>query len=136
MSATSDLSAAEGLIAWHQTSYAAHGFGAWAVLLKDGSEFVGQAGLIRHEHAVELFFSFLPQFWGRGLATEVARACRDYAFTHLDLDRLIGIIHPENRPAIAVATKVGMSYVGPFRLWERDNALYEIHRAGYPGNQE
>src|SRR5882724_6758933 len=103
MAPTSDRSVATGLIEWHRKNYAAHGFSAWAVILKDGDEFAGQAGLLKHEHDVELFFSFLPEFWGRGLATEVAVACRDYAFTKLGSNRLISIIHPENRAATAVA---------------------------------
>ena len=128
MAPTSDVSVATRLIEWHRKNYASHGFSAWAVILKEGDEFAGQAGLLKHEHDVELFFSFLPDFWGAGLATEVALACRDYAFEKLESNRLISIIHPENRAAIAVASKVGMGYAGSLRLWERDNALYQVQR--------
>jgi ribosomal-protein-alanine N-acetyltransferase len=128
MAPTSDVSVARRLIAWHRKNYASRGFSTWAVVLKNGDEFAGQAGLLPHEHDVELFFSFLPEFWGAGLATEVALACRDYAFEKLGLNRLISIIHPENRAAFAVASKVGMSHVGSLRLWERDNALYQVQR--------
>lgn len=129
MAPTSDVAVAKGLIDWHRRNYAARGFSAWAVILKEGDYFVGQAGLLKHERDVELFFSFQPEFWGRGIATEVACACRDHAFNRLGLDRLISVIHPENQAAIAVAAKVGMAHVGSLRLWERDNALYEIRRA-------
>lgn len=132
MAATTDRSAAENLIAWHRRNYTTHGFSAWAVILKEGEEFAGQAGLLPREHDVELFFSFLPAFWGRGLATEVALACRDYAFGRLGLTRLIGMIHPENRAAIAVALRVGMTHAGTLRRWERENVLYEIHRQALP----
>ena len=118
MAPTSDISVADGFIEWHFKNYAAHGFSA------------GQAGLLQQEHDVELFFSFLPEYWGRGLATEVALACRDHAFKILGLRRLISIIHPQNRAAVAVAAKVGMNRVGSLRLWERDNDLYQVQRIG------
>jgi RimJ/RimL family protein N-acetyltransferase len=130
MAATADISVASAFIEWHRKNYATHGYSAWAVILKDGDVFAGQAGLLPHESDVELFFSFLPEFWGRGLATEVALACRDHAFTGLGLDRLLSVIHPKNQSAIAVAAKVGMRHNGSIRMWERDNALYEIQRTG------
>lgn len=132
MAVTADRSAAEELIAWHRRNYLEHGFGAWAAIAKDGNAFAGQAGLLPHERDVELFYSFHPDFWGRGLATEAALACRDYAFGRLGLTRLIGIIHPENRAAIAVAVRVGMTRAGSLRMWGRDNALYEVRRAAPP----
>ena len=128
MAATNDRSEAGRLIAWHRRNYVTRGFSAWAVVLKDGDAFAGQAGLLPHEHDVELFFSFLPEFWGRGLATEAALACRDYAFGTLGLTRLIGIIHPDNRAAIAVASKVGMTCAGTLSMWGRDNVVYEVCR--------
>lgn len=130
MAPTTDESVAVGFIERHRRNYALHGMSAWAVILKEGDVFVGQSGLLRHERDVELFFSFLPEFWGRGLATEVACACRDHAFDQLGLDRLISIIHPDNQAALAVATKVGMKPMGAIRMWDRDNALFEIHRSG------
>ena len=128
MEPTSDVSVAKGLIEGHKKNYAAHGFSAWAVILKEGAVFAGQAGLLKHEREVELFYSYLPEFWGRGLATEVALACRNYAFENLGLAHLIAIIHPENRAAIAVASKVGLTCAGSLRLWNRDNALYRIEK--------
>jgi RimJ/RimL family protein N-acetyltransferase len=130
MMATAEISVALGFIEAHRKNYATHGYSAWAVILKDVEVFAGQAGLLPHKSEVELFFSFLPEFWGRGLATEVALACRDHAFAQPRLDRLIAIIHPKNQSAIAVAEKVGMRPKGSIRLWDRNNALYEIQRSG------
>jgi RimJ/RimL family protein N-acetyltransferase len=128
MTATSDLTVAKDLIEWHRQSYTAHGFGAWAVILKENGIFAGQAGLLKHAEDVELFYSYLPEYWGRGLATEVALACRDFAFERFGLDHLIAIIHPDNRAAAAVASKVGMTLSGKLRLWDRDNLLYRVER--------
>ena len=115
MAPTNDVSIAATFIEWHRQNYITRGFSAWAVILKDGDAFIGQSGLLKHDHGVELFFSFLPDYWRRGLATEVALACRDHAFNQLGIDRLISIIHPENQAAMAVAAKVGMKRVGWYR---------------------
>jgi RimJ/RimL family protein N-acetyltransferase len=45
---------------------------------------------------------------GRGLATEAAAACRDYARDVLGVDRLIAIIAQANRPSQRVAEKLGL----------------------------
>ena len=45
---------------------------------------------------------------GRGLATEAAAACRDYARDVLGVSRLIAIIDPRNRPSQRVAEKLGL----------------------------
>jgi [ribosomal protein S5]-alanine N-acetyltransferase len=43
------------------------------------------------------------------LATEAARACLDYAFSNLGLQRVISLIRPENLPSRRVAERNGMS---------------------------
>jgi RimJ/RimL family protein N-acetyltransferase len=48
--------------------------------------------------------------WGRGYATEAARAVRDFAFGDLGMQRLIAIIDPSNIASIRVAEKIGMHH--------------------------
>lgn len=128
MALTNDLAVAEGFIASHVRNYAHYGFGVWAVILKEGNQFVGQAGLLPQASGVELFYSLVPEYWHLGIATEVAVACRDHAFQKLGLTCLLSVIHPANAGAIGVARKVGMSPKGVIRLWNRDDELYEIQR--------
>jgi ribosomal-protein-alanine N-acetyltransferase len=45
----------------------------------------------------------------QGLATEAARAVRDHAFDHLQLPRVISLIHPDNIASRRVAEKNGMT---------------------------
>lgn len=47
--------------------------------------------------------------WGRGLASEGARAARDYGFGHLGLDRLIAMALPGNPASLRVMERVGMT---------------------------
>jgi RimJ/RimL family protein N-acetyltransferase len=67
-------------------------------------------------------------YWGRGLATEAARAAIETAHAYLDPPRLISLIHPANHRSISVARRLGMVEAGdavhpelgvPLRLYER-----------------
>ena len=57
---------------------------------------------------LEIGYRVHPDFWGRGLATEAARAVRDHAFRDLKEERAISLIHPDNHPSRRVAEKNGM----------------------------
>lgn len=92
-----------------------HGFGPWAVEVRDSGEFVGFAGLAHVPPALaeagpapELGWRLARSAWGYGYATEAAIAARDDAFGRLGLPEVISIIHPENVRSQRVATKLGM----------------------------
>ncbi len=101
--------------AWIQRQinrYAKHGHGLWLVLDKRTGQPVGQVGLlIQHVHGVdekEVGYLIHRPFWRRGLATEAASGCRDYAFDVLGRQRVISLIRPENVPSQGVARKLGL----------------------------
>jgi RimJ/RimL family protein N-acetyltransferase len=127
MAVTRERSVAVSAIEWHQENYRRLGYSAWAMVGCEG-EFLGLAGLLPHEIGTELFYSLVRAHWGLGYATEVAAACRDFAFQKLGISRLISIIHPDHSKANAVARKVGMSEVGMITYWDRPNRLFEVQR--------
>ena len=59
---------------------------------------------------IEIGYRLARAHWGRGLATEAARAVRDYAFDTLRLPRLIALIDPANTASIRVAEKLAMRH--------------------------
>ncbi|MEM1213424.1 MAG: GNAT family N-acetyltransferase [Planctomycetota bacterium] len=89
-----------------------HGYGLWAVTTRDDNQALGYCGLIHQEvdgHAeVEIGYSLTPGIWGRGYATEAARAAREVAWSMTDRPYLISLIHPENQASHRVAEKNGM----------------------------
>jgi RimJ/RimL family protein N-acetyltransferase len=88
-----------------------HGFGRWATILKEENRVIGFAGLKvlpEYDGAVDLGYRFLPEHWGKGLATEASRACLRFGFETLGLDEIIGLVLPENTASIHVLEKVGM----------------------------
>jgi len=84
----------------------------WPVVEKDSGEVVGHCGLLEKEvqqgQEIELIFVIRRASWGRGYATEVARAIKRHAFERLVLRRLIALIEPGNLASERVAIKVGM----------------------------
>ena len=100
--------------AWrHMATLTGHwdlrGFGRWAVELRDTGELAGHVGLWYPEGwpAIEVGWAIARRAWGRGIATEAARASLDYAWTEVGLDRVISLIHPDNERSQSVARKLG-----------------------------
>ena len=66
-------------------------------------------------------YKFARSHWGKGYATEAAKALVDYGFNVLKLHRVYATVHPENGASIRVLEMVGMMREG--RL--RENMLYD-----------
>ncbi|NAS11086.1 GNAT family N-acetyltransferase [Poritiphilus flavus] len=83
-----------------------------ALIAKDSSELIGICGLLVQNvddiEELEIGYSLLPAFRGRGYATEAARKCRDFAFEKGFSNSLISIIHVDNIPSQKVAVANGM----------------------------
>ena len=130
---TKDHQETIGWIEWTLESYERHGIGLWVAVFKETGEFAGQCGLIVQEvdgrREVEIGYLFLRRFWGRGLATEAARACRDYGFDRLGYDRLISLIGPDNLPSRRVAGRVGLTLEREIEKWGKRVCVYAIERA-------
>lgn len=102
--------------------YAQDGHGLWAMILKSDDRLVGDCGLViqtvEDVDETEIGYHVNKNYWGRGLATEAARACRDYGFAQLNRNRLISLIRPENISSRRVAEKNGMRVVNETLLWK------------------
>ncbi len=87
-----------------------HGFGRWAVLNKENGKLIGLCGLRLLEGTPELFYAFSKPYWGKGLATEAARAILRYGFEELRFERIVAVTRHANRVSINVMKKIGMRY--------------------------
>ena len=124
---------------WIERRYAAWGFGMWAVVQRRSGAVIGYCGLSRFDNRcaageAELGFRLARAHWGRGYATEAARAVRDYAFATLALPRLIALIDPQNRASLRVAEKLDMRYERDvlFEGYTHPDLLFAIERAVWP----
>lgn len=87
--------------------------GRFTVTLKDGT-YLGWCGLkfFPETNEVDLGYRFMKKYWGKGYATESSRACLDYGFKTLNLDRIIAKAMPDNQDSIKVMQKLGMTFRG------------------------
>jgi RimJ/RimL family protein N-acetyltransferase len=63
----------------------------------------------------ELGYALLPEYWGKGYASEASEAVLYWAFTHLHVHKVIAIINAENTKSVALARKIGMIEEGHMR---------------------
>ena len=95
--------------------FARHGFGVWAVEIPGVVSFAGFLGLgvPRFEAAftpcIEVGWRLAAEHWGRGYATEGARAALAYGFECLGLDEIVSFTVPGNLRSIRVMEKIGMT---------------------------
>jgi RimJ/RimL family protein N-acetyltransferase len=93
-----------------------HGFGSFAAELREDQTFIGFVGLAvpsfeaHFTPCVEIGWRLAADYWGRGLATEGARAVVKYAFDELALDALVSFTVPRNIRSRRVMEKIGMTY--------------------------
>ena len=77
---------------------------------------------------VEIGYHTRSDLWEQGLATEAARACRNYGFARLPVERLISLIRPENLPSQRVAEKNGMTVWKEIQWRGLPHLVYAINR--------
>ncbi|RBY78734.1 N-acetyltransferase [Geodermatophilus sp. TF02-6] len=116
---TPSVTPVELIARWAAVSVADARFGVWAlevtaagtvagtVLLKPLPGGVGEVEIGWHLH---------PDCWGRGYATEAARAVLDRAFA-AGLPEVYAVVRPGNHASAAVCTRLGMHRLGRMRRW-------------------
>lgn len=109
-------------------SYAQHGFGLFHVSLRDGGAPIGICGLLKREvlEDVDIGFAYLPQFGGRGYATEAALATMHYGQAVLGLKRIVAITAPDNKASQNVLRKIGLHHARTIKLpaYKDDSCLF------------
>lgn len=90
------------------------GFGLWALEVPGVSPFAGFVGLsvprfeAHFTPAVEIGWRLAAEYWGRGYATEGARAVLAYGFETLRLDEIVAFTTSTNPASQRVTEKIGM----------------------------
>lgn len=89
-----------------------HGYGRWAAEDKATGRLIGFAGLRSFGRMQELIYLLDRPYWGRGLATEMARECLRFCFAEKRFDEVVAFARPDNLASRRVLEKVGMSFRG------------------------
>ena len=119
-----------------QAHWNKHGYGNWGIRLVGTPEIIGWAGLQYLPELGETEVGFLLDrpYWGRGYATEAAQASLDFGFEHMNLARIIALVHPGNLASQRVIEKCGMVYVDTLPLWGIDLMRFRFIGDSYLGS--
>ncbi|MFI6323528.1 GNAT family N-acetyltransferase [Nonomuraea sp. NPDC050556] len=82
----------------------------WLIVPQGGQEPVGTAGLRPLEElGLEIYYSLAPVAWGKGYATEAARAVVEHALGPLGLSEVLAEVDAGNTASVAVVERLGMT---------------------------
>ncbi|WP_432663674.1 GNAT family N-acetyltransferase [Wukongibacter baidiensis] len=99
----------------------------FAMTIKQSGEIIGFCGIggIAYDRSKnEVFYSIGKDHWGKGYATEAAKAMLKYAFEELELDNIIAAVHPENIASNRVLQKIGLKKVGVISGLPEEHAFF------------
>jgi len=117
--------------------YRDRGYGTSAVVEKETGAFVGFCGVVRppEQDFDEIIYALARAHWGKGYATEAARAMLDYVFAVSELDAIYATIHPDNAVSGRVAVKIGMTFLED-RQFEGEDGVTKVYviRRPAPGS--
>jgi ribosomal-protein-alanine N-acetyltransferase len=108
-----------------------HEYGWWVARDLESGAFAGRGGLahvaVEGRDEVEVGYRFLPAFWGRGLATELARESIHQGFDTLGLPELVSFTLVTNLASRRVMEKTGFRYERDFVHTNFPHVLYRQH---------
>jgi RimJ/RimL family protein N-acetyltransferase len=114
------------IMAWLVGHWQLRGFGSWAVEERETTGFIGRVGLFYPEGwpGIEISYVLARSVWGKGYATEGARAALIHAFEKLKIPRVISLIHPANHSSVKVAEKLGETFERQLEFNGRNVLVY------------
>jgi ribosomal-protein-alanine N-acetyltransferase len=104
----------------------------WALIERESGDLIGDAGLGLIEGIgpeIELGYTLGPRWWGRGYATEAARAVCDHALGPLALGEVLALVRPANAASINVLEKIGMERLGTRHAYGTEHLAYSARAA-------
>ena len=113
---------------------------SWALRTKEDQQFIGELGMSlfaeRFKRA-EIYYNLLPEFWGKGYASEAVEGLLNFGFNTLKLHRIEAGVATENERSIKLLERLGMQYEGRHRKilpingeW-KDNFHYAMLETDY-----
>jgi len=117
--------------------YELYGYGRLAVIYKPDNKLIGFTGFkyLPEISDADLGYRFMPEYWGKGIATESSKMSLKYGFGELELNPILGFAEPENVASTAVLKKLGfeMTKIAPYPGEEdsKDIEWYELTKEKY-----
>lgn len=123
----------DAYIAHHLAHWQERGYGHWAIVTPQDGQVVGWNGLefLPDLDETEVAYLLSKRVWGRGYASEAARAAIRFGFETVGLTHIIGLVHPDNIASISVLEKCGLRFANHITLWGMAMSRYSLDRSAY-----
>jgi RimJ/RimL family protein N-acetyltransferase len=114
------------------------GYGLWAVEERASGQFVGRVGFWNPDGwpGFEIGWMLRRACWGRGYATEAARAALRVGFTQMEQQQVLSLIRPENHASIRVALRLGERLDGQTDIGGRPALVYRLTRIEWKSGEQ
>lgn len=116
------------------TTFARSGWGLWAVLPReDPSPLIGFCGYreFYDPPQVQLLYGLDPRWWGRGLATEAARAMIRYGFEELGMERIVAATDAPHQASVRVMERCGLRFEKRTTIDGLNTLFYTLDRDAF-----
>ena len=124
------------MIRFIRKQYEDNGIGRWAMINNETNEFMGWTGLKLvkdltnyHINYYDVGYRLIKRFWGKGYATESAKASIDYGFNELKLTDMFAMADVNNSASRHVLEKSGLKYVEDFNFRGDPHAWFKISKS-------
>ncbi len=125
-------------VKWVTDQYPKNKIGRWIMLEKSTGKFIGWSGLKLEDMEMngqrnfyDVGYRMLPEFWGKGYATESAIAAVKYGFEEMKLEKINAAAHGENLASRRVLIKSGFRELNTFQIFDFEAYWFEITREEY-----
>jgi len=109
--------------------------GRLAVIEKETNKFIGWCGVKfdtmgenNRKNYYEIGYRLLPEYWGRGFATESAIAALRHAFQMLPCEYIVGVAENRHTASCHILEKIGLNKKEEYMYNNIPNSWYEISR--------
>jgi [ribosomal protein S5]-alanine N-acetyltransferase len=104
-----------------------YGFCRWAVVEKQSGEIIGSCGFARLDNGeIEFGYMFDRPFWGKGFATEAARAVLRYGFEEIGFEKVVALTDLDHEKSQNVLRKIGFQERGVEKNEDGEDLVFEI----------
>lgn len=120
-----DENVTNNMISAFMRSYENKGFGIWGCVEKSTGELIGHCGFnTLPDGYIEIAYLLDKPYWGRGIATSIAKETLRYGTNKLGLETIVALAYPQNLASIRVIEKIGLIYHGERNYFGRNFSFF------------
>lgn len=111
-----------------ESHFAKDNWGLWKIILSGSETVIGYAGLwpFFDEQQPQLLYALLPEYTGKGYATEASQLVIEYSFQALRFSRLIASMDKGNIDSVKVCERLGFRFVEEKTIEAKPTLFYEL----------